>query len=68
MAIGNEELMLECFPKHSSMGTARMKKDKETEEGKKRGVIMGNFFIQMNNIWYYNVYIHKSKLSINYSD
>ena len=31
--------MHECFPKHSHMGAARMKKDKETdEEGKKRGV------------------------------
>ena len=25
MAIGNGELMHECFPKHSRMGTARMK-------------------------------------------
>ena len=25
MAIGNEELMQECFPKHWRMGTARMK-------------------------------------------
>ena len=25
MAIGKEELMHECFPKHSLMGTARMK-------------------------------------------
>ena len=25
MAIGNEELMHECFPKHWRMGTARMK-------------------------------------------
>ena len=33
--------MHECFPKHSSMETARMKYDKETdEEGKKRGVSM----------------------------
>ena len=29
--------MLECFPKHSRMGTARMK---ETEQDKKRGVRM----------------------------
>ena len=37
MAIENEELMHECFPKHRRMGTARMKLDKETdEEGKKR--------------------------------
>ena len=26
------------------------------------------FFIQIKNIWYYNVYIHKLKLSINYFD
>ena len=39
MAAGNWELMRVCFPKHSRMGTARMKYDKETnEEGKKRGV------------------------------
>ena len=31
--------MLECFPKHSGMGTARMKLAKETnEKGKKRDV------------------------------
>ena len=41
MAIGNRELMQECFPEHSRMGTVRMKKDKETdEEGKQRGVSM----------------------------
>ena len=41
MAIGNEELMHEFFFKHSRMGTARMKQDKETDEyGKKRGVSM----------------------------
>ena len=41
MAIGNGELMHECFPKHLRMGTARMKLDEETEEeGKKRGVSM----------------------------
>ena len=35
MAIGNVELMQECFPKHMRMGTTRMKYDKETdEEGK----------------------------------
>ena len=39
MAIGYGGLMHECFPKHSRMGTARMKEEKETgEEGKKRGV------------------------------
>ena len=41
MSIGNGEFMQECFPKHSCMGTARMKYDNETdEEGKKRGVSM----------------------------
>ena len=39
MAIGHGELMQECFPKHSRMGTARTKSDKEiNEEGKKRGL------------------------------
>ena len=39
MAIGNWELIHECFPKHSRMGTARMKYDKETDkDDKKRGV------------------------------
>ena len=38
MAIGNVELVHECFPEHWRMGTARMKQDKETDEGgKKRG-------------------------------
>ena len=33
--------MQKCFPKHSRMGTARMKYDNETDEdGKKRGVSM----------------------------
>ena len=41
MAIGYGELIQECFPKHSRMGTAWMKYDKETdEEGKKRGLSM----------------------------
>ena len=41
MAIGNGELMQECFPKHLRMGTAQMKLDEETdEEGRKRGVSM----------------------------
>ena len=41
MAIEKEELMHECFSKHSRMRTARMKKYKETdEESKKRGVSM----------------------------
>ena len=39
MAIGNGELMQECFPKHSRMGAARMKYDKD-EEAQKRGVSM----------------------------
>ena len=35
-AIGNMELMHACFAKNSSMGTMRMKYDKETnDEGKK---------------------------------
>ena len=70
MATGNGELMHECFPKHSRMGTARMKKDKKMkkvgrEAWKEKKETM---FIQIKNIWYYNVYIHKLKLSINYSD
>ena len=32
MAIANVELMQERFPKHESLGTARMKQDKENEE------------------------------------
>ena len=41
MAIGNGELMHECFPKHSRMGTARMIYANETDEdGQKRGVSM----------------------------
>ena len=35
MAIGNGELMHECFPKHSRMGTARLKWDNKTEEENK---------------------------------
>ena len=39
MAIGNGELMDECFPKHSRMGTARIKSNIETDDhNKKRGV------------------------------
>ena len=39
MAIGNEELMHECAPKHLRMGTARLKLSKATdEEGWMRGV------------------------------
>ena len=41
MAIGYWELMSESVPKHSRMGTARMKSNKKTDdEGKKRGVSM----------------------------
>ena len=40
MAIGNEELMHECFPKHFRMGSARMKYGTEREEGKTRCVSM----------------------------
>ena len=40
MAIGNLELMHECFPKHLRMGTARMKYDRERDEDKKRCVSM----------------------------
>ena len=36
MAIKNRELMYECFPKHSSMRTARMKYDKQTKKVRKR--------------------------------
>ena len=40
MAIGSGELMHDCFPKHSQMGTARMKEDNDTDENCKRGVSM----------------------------
>ena len=41
MAIENGELIHKCFPKHSCMGTARMKYDKETDkDGTKRGMSM----------------------------
>ena len=36
MAIEKVELMHECFPKHLSMATARMKENKEISEGKKK--------------------------------
>ena len=42
MAEGNVKLVLECSPEHLSMGTARMKKDKETEEECKKNRV---------NIW-----------------
>ena len=35
MAIGNVELVHECFPKNLSMGPERIKKDKETDEREK---------------------------------
>ena len=35
MAIGNEELVQECFPTHSCRGTGIMKKVIETEEKEK---------------------------------
>ena len=38
MSIGNVELMHVYFPKHSLIGRARMKSNKEIEEGKNRGV------------------------------
>ena len=42
MAIGNGELIHECFLEHLRMGTARMKEGNETDEDvKKRGVSMG---------------------------
>ena len=34
MAIGNGELMHECFPKHSRKETARMKQTKKIREGR----------------------------------
>ena len=41
MAIENEELVHECFPKHLRTGTARMKGDNDTEEeGKQKRVNM----------------------------
>ena len=41
MAIGNGELMHDCYPQNLCMGTARIKLDKEADEdGKKRGVSM----------------------------
>ena len=39
MVIGNQELLHQCFPKHSRMGMARIKQDKKTDkDGKKRGM------------------------------
>ena len=41
MAKGNEELMHECFPKRSGIGTSRIKYNEVPEEGgKKREVSM----------------------------
>ena len=45
---------------HSPFKKCNKKEKKEKKEEKK--------FIQIKSIWYYNVYIHKLKLSINYSD
>ena len=41
-------------------------KERETVEEKKRRKEKDFFFIHLKNIWYYNVYIHKLKLSIKY--
>ena len=62
MAIGNGELMHECFTKHSRMGTARLKEDNGTDEkdkkyGKKKGrherksLSLPNQNIIINKIW-----------------
>ena len=40
MAIGNVELLHECLPKHSYMGTPRMKYNETDQDGKKRGMNM----------------------------
>ena len=40
MAIGNDELMHECFQKHWRVGTAKIKYDQVIEEGKKREMSM----------------------------
>ena len=49
MAIGNVDLMHECVPKHSRMGTIRMTYDKERDEkGKKRGVSMERSIVGTN--------------------
>ena len=40
MAIENEELVHECFPKHLLTGTARMKDNDTEEEGKQKRVNM----------------------------
>ena len=48
MAIGNGELMHECFPKYSRMGTARMKLDNDTDEdGKKTGLSMEKVYLSV---------------------
>ena len=48
VAIGNEDLPHECFRKHSHMGTASMKLDKDTEEeGKKKRVNMERSTVDM---------------------
>ena len=40
MAIGAEELIHECIPKHSRIGREIIKEDKVIEEGTKRDVSM----------------------------
>ena len=40
MAIGNMELMRECFPKHLRIGTARTKSYKDTDEDGKREALV----------------------------
>ena len=42
MAIRNEELMHECFPKHSRMETARMNKTKKQKERVRREAFVWN--------------------------
>ena len=62
MAIGNVELMHECFPEHSRKGTARMKYDKETdEEGKIRGDTAYHYLITAYHdasVWAYPTAYH----------
>ena len=40
MAIGNEDLIHKCFPKHSRIRTENEIRQETVEEGKKRGVSM----------------------------
>ena len=59
---GNVKLMRECFSKHSRMGTARMKEDKETEEGKKRRVSW--FIKKFPNYSYFLIISHNTRIFI----